>query len=64
MDESIWLRISTTKLSDFGKGLNFGGWATVDGLGRYPVAVSFQIFPMDSEGEADMLNVMYKPDIK
>ena len=39
----------------------------MDGLGRYSVAVilvTFQIFPMSSEGEADMLNVMYKPDIK
>ena len=38
--------------------------ATVDGLGRYSVAVTSPIFPKSSEGEADMLNVMYKPDLK
>ena len=40
----------------------FGRQATVDGLGRYSVAVilvAFQIFPVSSEGEANMLNVMY-----
>ena len=39
----------------------------MDVLGRYPVAVilvTSRIFPMSSEGEADMLNVMCKPDIK
>ena len=39
----------------------------MDGLGRCSVAVilvTFQIFPMSSEGEVDVLNVMYKPDIK
>ena len=39
----------------------------MDGLGRYSVAVillTSQIFPNSSEAEADMLNVMYKPDIK
>ena len=39
----------------------------MDGLGQYSFAVilvTSQIFPKCSEGEADMLNVMYKPDIK
>ena len=39
----------------------------MDGLGRYSVAVilvTSQMFPVTSEGEADMLSVMYKPDIK
>ena len=39
----------------------------MDGLDRYSVAVilvPFQIFPMSSEGEADILNVMYKSDIE
>ena len=39
----------------------------MDGLGRYSVAailVISQIFPVSFEREVDMLNVMYKPDVK
>ena len=60
------LRISATKLWDFGKGLHLRGRPLCNGLGRYSVAVILvtSILPMSSEGETDMLNVIYKPDIK
>ena len=55
------------KIMRFCERIAFGGYATVDGLGRHSVAVilvTSQVFPVSSEGEEDMLNVMYKPDIK